>query len=139
MPQGPSLAKSPTAHFLCLSMVPARLQPRVYSSSNLQCLLFTPPDAPDTDGAASLVLQVVDLSRAAAAGDMRPSRLAVMIGCCKSFIREYFDQNPLSYLSIMVMRNGMAFRLTELSGSPERQISELNAHMDTGKGQEDTC
>jgi hypothetical protein len=56
-----------------------------------------------------------------------------MVGCCKSFIREYFDQNPLSYLSVMVMRAGVACRLTELSGSPERQIAELSAHMETGR------
>ncbi len=38
------------------------------------------------------------------------------------FIREFFDQNPLSHLGIIIMRNGRSERLTELSASPVRLI-----------------
>jgi transcription initiation factor TFIIH subunit 2 len=79
------------------------------------------------------MLQVVDLSRAASGLDLRPNRLAVMIGAAKSFIRAYFHHNPLSYLSVLVMRDGVAVKLTELGGSPERQIQELSALMDTSE------
>ena len=61
---------------------------------------------------------IVDLSRAAAIGDMRPNRLAVMAGVLQSFIRKFFDENPLSHLGLIIMRNGIAERLTELAGSP---------------------
>ena len=61
---------------------------------------------------------IVDLSRAASIGDMRPNRLAVMAGVLRGFIRKFFDENPLSHLGIIVMRNGIAERLTELAGSP---------------------
>ena len=67
---------------------------------------------------------VVDLSRAASIGDMRPNRLAVMSGVLQSFIRMFFDENPLSHLGIIVMRNGTAQRLTDLAGSP---VSLLHA------------
>lgn len=39
-------------------------------------------------------------------------------GVLQQFIREFFDQNPLSHLGILVLRNGVAERLTDLSGSP---------------------
>ena len=38
---------------------------------------------------------IVDLSRAASIGDMRPNRLAVMAGVLQGFIRKFFDENPL--------------------------------------------
>ena len=72
---------------------------------------------------ALFVLQiVVDLSRAASIGDMRPNRLAVMSGVLQDFIRNFFDENPLSHLGIIIMRNGIAQRLTDLAGSPVRQL-----------------
>jgi hypothetical protein len=42
----------------------------------------------------------------------------------QGFIREFFDQNPLSHLGLIVLRNGVAERLTELSGSPARPVAE---------------
>ena len=45
-----------------------------------------------------------------------------MIQILQAFVREFFDQNPLSHLSIMLLRNGRAERLTELSGSPVRLL-----------------
>jgi transcription initiation factor TFIIH subunit 2 len=60
------------------------------------------------------------MSRAAAMNDMRPTRAAVMGGVLHAFIREFFDQNPLSHLGLILMRNGIAQRLTELAGSPVR-------------------
>ena len=66
---------------------------------------------------------IVDLSRAASIGDMRPNRLAVMAGVLQGFIRKFFDENPLSHLGLVIMRNGVAERLTELAGSP---VSSLN-------------
>ena len=40
--------------------------------------------------------------------------------CAQGFIREFFDQNPLSHLGLIVLRNGVAEKLTDLSGSPAR-------------------
>lgn len=69
------------------------------------------------------MLQILlDMSRAASMTDMRPNRGAMMIQILQAFVREFFDQNPLSHLSIMLLRNGRAERLTELSGSPVRLL-----------------
>ncbi|KAF8067113.1 GTF2H2 [Scenedesmus sp. PABB004] len=64
---------------------------------------------------------------------MRPSRLAVMVGAARRFIRRFFDLNPLGQLGLAVLRNGVAEKLTELSGSPEAQVARLAAYgVDTG-------
>lgn len=62
----------------------------------------------------------MDLSRAAAALDMRPMRAVVMANALSDFIRAFFDENPLSQLGIVVMRDGVAHTLTPLSSSPVR-------------------
>ena len=54
------------------------------------------------------------------AADMRPLRAAVMSGVLQQFVRTFFDENPLSQLGIIVLRNGVAERLSELSSSPVR-------------------
>jgi hypothetical protein len=41
-----------------------------------------------------------------------------MSGILQQFVRAFFDENPLSQLGLIVMRNGVAERLTELSSSP---------------------
>ena len=42
----------------------------------------------------------------------------------QAFIREFFDQNPLSHLGLIVLRNGVAEKLTDLSGSPVRNARQ---------------
>ena len=49
-----------------------------------------------------------------------------MLRICKTFIRDFFDQNPLSQLGIVVFKDGIAEKLTDLSGSPEAQIKRLD-------------
>lgn len=46
----------------------------------------------------------IDLSKTMSEGDMRPSRLAVTLRIVQDFITNYFDQNPLSQLGILVTR-----------------------------------
>ncbi|MEW5303288.1 MAG: hypothetical protein WDW36_005994 [Sanguina aurantia] len=85
-------------------------------------------------GMIRYVMLAVDLSIAALGSDLRPNRLTCMLTICKNFIREFFDQNPLSQLGILLMRNGLAERLTELSGSPESQIKKLSERLPAASG-----
>lgn len=62
--------------------------------------------------------------------DFRPSRMAVAVNCVEAFVREYFDQNPLSHLGLIIIKNGVAQRLTDLSGSPESHIRALRSNME---------
>eukprot|EP00897_Mesotaenium_endlicherianum_P002059 jgi/Mesen1/1881/ME000143S00930 len=73
---------------------------------------------------------VVDLSRAAAEMDFRPNRAGVVAACVEAFVREFFDQNPLSHLALFVARDGVARQLTELSGSPEAHVRALRSSLD---------
>ncbi|XP_072957605.1 general transcription factor IIH subunit 2 [Typha angustifolia] len=68
---------------------------------------------------------VIDLSRAASETDYRPSRMVVVAKCAEAFIREFFDQNPLSHVGLVTIRDGVAQRLTDIGGSPEAQIKAL--------------
>lgn len=74
---------------------------------------------------------IVDLSRAASLTDMRPIRSAAMFGALKTFIRRFFNDNPLSQMGIIVLRNGIAEQLTELSSSPEVHIERLRQNLET--------
>ena len=69
---------------------------------------------------------VIDLSKAASIADMRPLRSGAMFGAARMFIRSFFDENPLSQLGIVVMRDGVAFQLTELSSSPVRGSNRIS-------------
>lgn len=66
---------------------------------------------------------VLDLSVSAAEADIRPTRLAFLANLVPGFVRQFFAQNPLSQLGVMVARDGKAERLTELSGSPEAHVA----------------
>ncbi|KAJ4845156.1 General transcription factor IIH subunit 2 [Turnera subulata] len=68
---------------------------------------------------------VLDFSRAASDMDFRPSRMAVVAKHVEAFVREFFDQNPLSQIGIVVIKDGLAHTLTELGGSPESHIKAL--------------
>eukprot|EP00884_Botryococcus_braunii_P004550 jgi/Botrbrau1/14096/Bobra.182_3s0041.1 len=77
---------------------------------------------------------VVDLSRAAAMNDMRPNRATVVGAALHSFIREFFNQNPLSHLGLIIMRDGLAHQLTPLSSSPEAHIAKLREALSEPSG-----
>eukprot|EP00898_Chlorokybus_atmophyticus_P003211 jgi/Chlat1/3891/Chrsp26S04175 len=76
------------------------------------------PTARVRKGMIRYLYVVLDLSRAVAETDFRPSRLS-------KFIVEFFDQNPLSQLGLIVTRNGVAEKLTELSASPGTHSAAL--------------
>eukprot|EP01102_Stenamoeba_stenopodia_P000300 TRINITY_DN1027_c0_g2_i1.p1 TRINITY_DN1027_c0_g2~~TRINITY_DN1027_c0_g2_i1.p1 ORF type:complete len:352 (-),score=49.68 TRINITY_DN1027_c0_g2_i1:409-1464(-) len=79
-------------------------------------------------GLTRYLFLIVDISEAMVdKGDnMRPSRMAVVTKGVTAFIREYFDQNPISQLGLVITRNSVAEKITELSGNPMRHISEFN-------------
>ncbi|KAL9237890.1 hypothetical protein vseg_012386 [Gypsophila vaccaria] len=68
---------------------------------------------------------VMDFSRAASEMDYRPSRLAVVAKHVEAFIREFFDQNPLSQIGLVMIKDGVADYLTDMGGSPESHIKAL--------------
>jgi len=59
---------------------------------------------------------VLDLSLSMEEKDLPPSRIELSAQLLEEFIMEYFDQNPISQLGVIVTRDGLAEKLTELSG-----------------------
>ncbi|ESR41729.1 hypothetical protein CICLE_v10011800mg [Citrus x clementina] len=57
--------------------------------------------------------------------DFRPSRMAVVAKRVEAFVREFFDQNPLSQIGLVTVKDGVANCLTDLGGSPEAHIKVL--------------
>lgn len=62
--------------------------------------------------------------------DFRPSRMAVVAKNVEAFIREFFDQNPLSQIALVIIKDGVAYSLTELGGSPESHVKALMAKLE---------
>ncbi|KAI9292465.1 TFIIH basal transcription factor complex, subunit SSL1 [Neoconidiobolus thromboides FSU 785] len=80
------------------------------------------------------MILIVDLSLAMNDKDLRPSRLLLTLAFLESFITEYFDQNPISQLGIIVTRNGLAEKISELSGNPMEHIKaiKMKSNHETG-------
>ncbi|KAJ1938627.1 hypothetical protein FBU59_004383 [Linderina macrospora] len=57
--------------------------------------------------------------------DMRPTRIAATLQILESFVNEYFDQNPISQLAIISTKDGLAEKLTDLSGNPVDHVNAL--------------
>ena len=68
---------------------------------------------------------MIDLSDAIHVEDMRPNRSAVLLPLMIKFIREFFNQNPLSQLGLIACKDGKAERITEVSGSPETHVKAI--------------
>lgn len=51
--------------------------------------------------------------------------MAVVAKHVEAFIREFFDQNPLSQIGLVIIKDGVAHCLTEIGGSPEAHIKAL--------------
>jgi len=68
---------------------------------------------------------MVDLSDAIHVEDMRPNRGAALLPLLIKFIREFFNQNPLSQLGLIACKDGKAERITDLSGSPETHVKAI--------------
>ena len=68
---------------------------------------------------------LLDGSKAMHQTDFKPSRLDVCITSLKQFIITFFDQNPLSRLGLLVMRDGVSHILTEMSGNMAIHLKTL--------------
>lgn len=57
--------------------------------------------------------------------DLRPTRHLLTIRYASEFVTEYFEQNPISQLGIIGMRDGLAIRISDMSGNPTEHIANL--------------
>lgn len=68
---------------------------------------------------------VLDMSTAMLEKDLLPTRHRLTLNYAAAFVREFFEQNPISQLGIIGMRDGVALRVTDLSGNPTEHIERL--------------
>lgn len=76
-------------------------------------------------GIIRTMVLVLDYSSVMREKDFRPNRSSMMISYGIEFISDFFDQNPISQLSIVIMRNGLAQVVSEVSGNPNDHIEAL--------------
>lgn len=68
---------------------------------------------------------VLDLSFAMLEKDFLPSKHELTMAYAREFVREYFEQNPISQLAIIGMRDGIAVRICDMSGNPTEHLEKL--------------
>lgn len=78
-------------------------------------------------GIIRTIVLVIDFSQVMLEKDLRPTRIALSINYAIEFVNEFFDQNPISQLGIVIMRNGLAHLVSEVSGNPHDHIEALKS------------
>ncbi|GAA5952601.1 hypothetical protein JCM10213_005634 [Rhodosporidiobolus nylandii] len=71
------------------------------------------------------VYLVLDLSAAMLVRDFKSTWLDLTVQYAQDFVTEFFDQNPIGQMAIMISRDGLAERLTPLSGNPADHLKAL--------------
>ena len=69
------------------------------------------------------VVLILDMSVAMAEKDLRPTRYLLTLTYLTQFINEFFEQNPISQLGIVGMHDGIAIRVSDMSGNPTEHLS----------------
>ncbi|KAL1901462.1 hypothetical protein Sste5346_001868 [Sporothrix stenoceras] len=72
------------------------------------------------------MILVLDMSFAMAARDYLPTCHRVSLNCAAAFVRAYFEQNPISQLAIIAMRDGVAMRVSDMGGNPAEHLERLH-------------
>lgn len=70
---------------------------------------------------------VLDDSSAMMEKDLLPNRFRLTMSYAVEFVREYFEQNPISQMGIVMMRQGVANRVAAMTGNPAELIDGLRA------------
>lgn len=73
------------------------------------------------------LLLIIDLSSAMLEKDLRPTRYLLTLRYSSEFVTEFFEQNPISQLGIIGMRDGLAVRISDMSGNPTDHINNLRS------------
>jgi len=68
---------------------------------------------------------VLDMSFAMLEKDLLPSRHRLTMAYARAFVTSFFEQNPISQLGIVGMRDGVAVRISDLGGSPAEHLERL--------------
>ncbi|OKL57373.1 TFIIH basal transcription factor complex p47 subunit [Talaromyces atroroseus] len=73
------------------------------------------------------LILVLDLSQSMSEKDIRPTRYLLALRYAQEFVIEFFEQNPISQLGVVGMRDGLAVRISDMSGNPTDHITAIHA------------
>lgn len=76
-------------------------------------------------GIIRTLILTLDCSEAMLEKDLRPNRYSLVIQHAIDFVHEFFDQNPISQMGIVIMKSGLAQILTQVTGNPQVHIDAL--------------
>ncbi|ODV59266.1 TFIIH/NER complex subunit SSL1 [Ascoidea rubescens DSM 1968] len=76
-------------------------------------------------GIIRTLILIIDGSNSMSEKDLRPNRFSLTIQYSIDFIKEFFDQNPISQLGVLMMRDGVSTLVSELSGNASDHILAL--------------
>ncbi|KAL4915574.1 Ssl1-like-domain-containing protein [Aspergillus aurantiobrunneus] len=71
------------------------------------------------------VILILDLSQSMMEKDLRPTRYLLTLRYAQEFVREFFEQNPISQVGVLGLRDGLALRISDMSGNPTEHISAI--------------
>lgn len=74
---------------------------------------------------------ILDASEAMSNQDLKPTRFLCSLKLLEDFIEEFFYQNPISQLGIIITRNKRAEKISDLTGNSKKHIKELRALQQT--------
>src|ERR1700742_2793115 len=57
--------------------------------------------------------------------DLRPPPSLLTLRYAQEFVLEFFEQNPISQLGVLGMRDGLAIRVSDMSGNPTEHLSAI--------------
>lgn len=69
---------------------------------------------------------VIDCSESMGIQDLKPTRLICTTKLLELFIDEFFDENPISQVGLIAMKNKRAEKVAELSGSAKKHVKVIN-------------
>lgn len=71
---------------------------------------------------------ILDCSEAMAIPDLKPTRFLNTIKMLQLFIEEFFDQNPISQVGIILLKNKRAEKIADLAGNYKNHLKVLQRY-----------
>ena len=59
--------------------------------------------------------------------DLKPTRFLCLKKLCEKFILEFYDQNPISQIGVIVVKNGKGQKISDLSSNINKHVSNIQA------------
>lgn len=73
------------------------------------------------------LILVLDLSQSMSEKDLRPTRYLLTLRYAQEFVREFFEQNPISQLGVLGLRDGLVLRISDMSGNPTEHLTAIQS------------